>query len=189
MVDIATVSVVSSAAVALGTLIVNFVGGERQRKHESDLDFERRVWDEKSEGLFIAMKVSRNLLDGYEPITDENRGTYALNLSRRLDALVEVRPTIDAFASTECRKALAELIEGLTRGGVKTYFGRRHDSLLTAMMNLDVNDHSGWQRNKDSRDEAQAKAVEFFDPDLEYLHDRAYRLLEAARESVRRPKD
>jgi hypothetical protein len=40
MVDIATVSVVSSGLVALGTIAVNFIGGERQRRHEADLDFE-----------------------------------------------------------------------------------------------------------------------------------------------------
>lgn len=189
MVDIATVSVVSSAAVALGTLAVNFIGGERQRKHEADLDFERRVWERKSEALFTVMQQCRRLADSDDPVTEDNRETYALNLSKLLDQLAEVRPTIEAFASTRCSNELSGLIEALTTSGVTLHVGARNSRLMRELVKLDINDNSGWSRNKEQRDEAKAQAVAGFDPELSDLQAGARGLIDAARESVRRPKD
>jgi hypothetical protein len=85
VVDIATVSVVSSALLAGLTIGANLLAGERQRRHEADLDFEARVWDRKSEALFEVMNQYR-LLIGAGNVTELNRTTYALDLSKLLDA-------------------------------------------------------------------------------------------------------
>lgn len=152
MVDIATVSVVSSAAVALGTLAVNFIGSERQRKHESDLDFEKRVWAQKSEALFSLMEECRFLADSDLPITDTNREGYALDLSKSLDRLHAVRPAVDAFASTRTRTELNGLMATMLAGGAKHHYGNdaaryfdlwmRADDLKTRRMWSDHEDQA-----------------------------------------------
>lgn len=188
MVDIATVSVVSSAAVALGTLAVNFIGSERQRKHESDLDFEKRVWDQKSEALFSVMNISRILATDGDAITDANRRTYAINLSKRLDDLHTARGVVDAFASTRCAVALTLLIDAMRDGGVKHNVGYRVDRLREQSMELDPDDER-WASYRDWRKQAEAKALENFDPNLADIRAKAERVFDAARESVRRSKD
>lgn len=168
---------------------MNFIGGERQRRHESDLDFERRVWDEKSEALFIVMRVCHNIADDYPALTEANRKPYALNLSRRLDALAEVRPTIEAFASRRCSDDLSDLIDELVAAGVKYHEGRRAHILMEQVVDISLDDTAAWERNRAEREKSAALAMEHFAPDLDGLRYKALRLLEAARESVRRPKD
>jgi hypothetical protein len=209
MVDIATVSVVSSGLVALGTIVTNSIGGERQRSHETDLDFEKRVWERKSEALFGVIHECRTMLDTLdrEELNDDdhNRLWWALHLSRRLDALHDVRSTVEALASSECRSALTSLVEAMTEQGVEQYVGRRVDSYRTQMSEDDPPETSGdalvarldprmqkirrHQRYREWINEAEQEALADFNPNLPDLQSRAHRLLEAARESVRRPKD
>ncbi|MFV8245674.1 hypothetical protein [Mycolicibacterium peregrinum] len=47
----AIVSVSSSAAVALTTLVVNALSKRGDRQHASTLEFEKRVWETKSAAL------------------------------------------------------------------------------------------------------------------------------------------
>lgn len=188
MVDIATVSVISSAALAGGTILANFVGGERQRGHEADLDFERRVWERKSEALFSLMQECRFLADSDIPLTDENREGYALDLSKSLDRLHEVRSAIDAFASTRTRTELTGLMDTMLAGGAKHRYGNDAGRYF----DLWIEAGTDWDNRKYWREQeaaAKARAVEDFDPDMDDIRARAERLLEAARESVRRPKD
>lgn len=125
--DIATVSVVASALVALGTLAVNFIGGERQRSHEADLDFEKRVWEEKSQALFAVIKECRVMIDSDDSLTDDTRQSWALYLSRRLDTFTDAQATVEALASTRCRTELTGLVEAMRSSGVKDYLGNRVD--------------------------------------------------------------
>lgn len=189
MVDIATVSVVSSGLVALGTLGANFIGGERQRRHDADLNFEMRVWERKSEALFTVIERCRLVTDSDIPLTDGNRKFHALYLSKMLDALNGTRSTVEAFASSRCREELAGLIEALRTAGVKRYVGNRVDRFHQQRLDADPEDLSTRKRCQDLVRAAEEKAVADFDPDLRDLRARAERLLEAARESVRRPKD
>jgi hypothetical protein len=199
MVDIATVSVVSSSLVALGTIAANFIGGERQRSHETDLDFERRVWEEKSKALFAVIRDCRAVIDSDDPLTDDSRKSWALYLSKRLDAFTDVQATIEAFASTECRTALTDLIDALRSAGVKDYLGnrvKRYEDLMAKVPLSPPSDTQSTlaevkQRQKYRQwiEETEQAAVTDFNPDLPDLQARAQRLLEAARGSVRRPKD
>lgn len=188
MVDVATVSVVSSAVVAVGTIAVNFIGGERQRRHEADLDFEARVWERKSEALFEVIGAARNLLDSDAPV-GENPLSYALYLSKMLDALNSTRSTVETLASNRCREELAALIEALHSQGVKEYVGHRSDRYLHKGLEAGVDDVESWRRYSKYRKEAEDEAVADFHLNLADLQTHAARLLEAARESVRRPKD
>lgn len=189
-VDIAAISVVSSAVVAIGTVAVNFLSGERQRKHETDLDFEARVWEKKSAALFTVIEHCRALADS-GPVTADNRTEYALALSRTLDDLQEVRSTVDAFASTRCREQLTDLIEALKAFGVKSDAGRdaRHWSKMALEALGQTHDSEAFAGYRHMQHDAENDAVADFDPDLPDLRARAERLLEAARESARRPKD
>jgi hypothetical protein len=201
MVDIAAISVVSSGVVALGTIAANFVGGERQRKHETGLDFEKRVWERKSEALFTVIEECRTLLDVDEPLTDDSRTWWALNLSRRLDALRDARSTVEALASSQCRNELGGLVQALRAQGVKDYVGHRVDRYerewLEAMApdsgtfvaGLTTESIQRGSRIRQRMEKAEEQAVADFAPDLPDLRARAERLLEAARESVRRPSD
>lgn len=189
MVDVATVSVVSSAAVALGTLAVNFIGNERQRKHEADLDFERRAWDRKSEALFSLMEECRFLIDSDIPITDSNRQAYALDLSRSLDRLHGVRAAVDAFASTRCRIELTGIMDVMQSGGVKHHSGEEARRYLNYSVETDIDDIEMRRRWRELEDAGKARAVENFDPNMNDIRARAARLLDATRESVRRPKE
>lgn len=192
MVDIATVSVVASAAVALGTVAANFIGGERQRRHETDLDFERRVWERKSEALFSLMKECRSLADADLPITDKNRQRYALDLSKALDRLHDVRAAVEAFASTRCRTDLTALIDAMLAGGIKYRSANaadRYSKLALQSITGDAPNSDAWIRWRDLEKALIAEAVEDFDPDMLDIRAKAQRLLDSARESVRRPKD
>ncbi|MBM7506551.1 hypothetical protein JOE61_000365 [Nocardioides salarius] len=199
--DIATVSVVASALVALGTLAANFIGGERQRSHEADLDFEERVWEEKSRALFAVIKECRVMIDSDDSLTDDTRQSWALYLSRRLDTLTDAQATVEAFASTRCRTELTGLVEAMRSSGVKDYLGNRVDRFEKEwfdVLKYDPNtmptsdlldDIKRRRRFQEWADDAKKEAVADFDPDLPDLQGRAQRLLDAARESVRRPKD
>jgi hypothetical protein len=50
-------------------------------------------------------------------------------------------------------------------------------------------DMKSWRQHSEWRKEAEATAVADFDPDLSALETHAKQLIEAARESVRRPRD
>jgi hypothetical protein len=190
MVDIATVSVVSSSLVALGTLGVTFVGGERQRKHESDLDFEARVWERKSEALFTVMEQCRRVIESNDPVTDDNRLSYALEASKVLDKLHGARPTVEAFASSRCRDELNGLIEVFEQCGVQYGTGARVARLWKQEMETSPSeDYETWKRVGEWRKDAEGEVIVGFEPDLDLWHRQAQRLLDAARESVRRPKD
>ncbi len=187
--DIATVSVVSTAAVAGLTIATNVYTGERQRRHETDLDFEKRVWERKSEVLLKVIQECQRLRASDDPVTEDNRVTYALNLSRMLDTLHDTRPTVEAFASSRCRESLTDLIDAFEKSGVKYDVGRRAEHWLDKALKTGLADMESRRRYRDWRQKAEEEAVADFGPDLTDLRARAERLLEAARESVRRAKD
>ncbi|MEP7739152.1 hypothetical protein ABKW28_15990 [Nocardioides sp. 31GB23] len=189
MVDIATVSVVSSAALAGLTIAANVYGGERQRRHEADLDFEKRVWERKSEALFEVIRQCRTLADSDAPVDDTNRLAYALDMSKMLDTLHDNLSTVEAFASSKCREGLTDLIEALRNGGVKHRHGRDVDHWRGLAADTSIEETQGRWLYYSWRKQSEAKAVADFDPDLDDLRARAEHLLEAARESVRRAKD
>jgi len=187
--DIATVSVISSSVVALGTVGANFMSGERQRRHEADLDFERRAWERKSDALFVVIERARSLADSSEPVTDDNRLTYALDLSMLLDALLTNRATVEAFASSDCRATLTALINTMQSQGVKPGVGEREARYRNLAMEAGIDNPERWDIYRKWWKEAEREATTHFNPDLSALHPLAERLLEAARLSVRRPKE
>lgn len=187
--DIAIVSVISSAVVALGTIGANFISGERQRSHEADLDFERRVWERKSEALFAVIERARSLADSADPVTDDNRLTYALNLSRLLEALLDNRAAVEAFASSDCRTALTALIDAMEAQGVKSDVGAREARYTSQAMKAGIANVDSYNFYRDLAKEVDQEALAEFEPDLAALNARAERLLEAARLSVRCPKE
>jgi hypothetical protein len=148
------------------------------------------VWERKSEALFTVIHQCRMLADSDAPVTDDNRLTYAVNLSKMLDKLHDTRSTVEAFASSRCREELTGLIEALRNSGVKEGVGGRVDHHWKKSLEVKPSeDFKTWDLHMGWRKEAEEEAVADFEPDLSDLRARAERLLEAARESVRRPKD
>lgn len=190
MVDIAAISVVSSAVVALGTIATTFIGGERQRKHESDLDFEKRAWAKKSEALFAVIQVCEELIEAPDPQEGNSDSWLAFGLSRVLDDLTDNRAAVGAFASTTCREDLNVLIRAMKNGGVKRGLGRRWDRLWDDLRQVDIaTDYERWEGLWERRKKAEEEVVDGFAPDMPALRTSAGNLLEAARQSVRRAKD
>lgn len=189
MVDIATVSVISSAAVAGLTIAANVFTGERQRRHEADLDFEARVWERKSEALFEVIRQCHRLADSDRPVTDDNRVGYALEMSKMLDMLHDQVSTVEAFASSRCRTELRGLIEALRAGGVTHRDGADVAHWRNQSLDTPSDDYESKRTYWAWAEQSEKRAVANFDPDIDDLRARAVRLLEAARESVRRPKD
>ena len=185
MVDVAGVSVVSSAAVALGSIVVTVYNAERQRSHEADLDFEKRVWDRKSAAIFTLMEECRELSD-FPNTADDNRTGQAVRLSRMLDTLLDARPIVDAFASTRCSRELTALIEGLVAAGVAGGYG--NDARYWWGKARAAPAHESLTFRQFAK-ESEEDAASGFEPDLDALRAQAKRLYGAARESVRRAKD
>lgn len=189
MVDVAALSVISSGVVALGTIATTLFSGERQRKHETDLDFERRVWEKKSEALFAVIEVCEELIEARDP-TEETDWWMALGLSKLLDDLTDSRAAVGAFASSTCRKQLTSLIKAMRDGGIRPGTGHRWDQSWERLREVDM--ETEWDRWKviwDQRRKAQEEAVKDFRPDMKAIRAQAEQLLDAARDSVRRPKD
>lgn len=93
------------------------------------------------------------------------------------------------------------LIEAMRSGGVKDYLGNRADRFEKESYNIIeydpattptsdlLKDMDRRKRYREWADEAKKQAAADFAPDLDDMQARAQRLLDAARESVRRPKD
>lgn len=186
--DAATVSVTASAAVALGTLAVTFIGGERERRQEAALDFERRVWEKKSEALLTVIELCRSFAEA-PPITADNKLHYALTYSEMMNDLHHIQPVVDAFSSTECRTALSAFLSELKREGVAPGAGRRSRHFRDRAMEIPAEDFELKSYCMNQWKAADQAAVENFDLDLDAAQDRARAVLEAARESVRRSHD
>lgn len=191
MVDIATVSVISSAAVAGITVASNLLAGERQRSHETKLDFEKRVWQLKSETLFIAIKESRSLLAYEDTIPLDERAGSAVHLSEILDRLTDVSPSIDAYASSESREALERVIEALHDAGIREGVGKRvrRYSKLAREAPTGIENFPTLQKYMQWREDATKEASERFTGAMATVKRRADELIACARRSVREPRD
>ncbi|KQY55667.1 hypothetical protein ASD11_14220 [Aeromicrobium sp. Root495] len=191
MVDIATVSVISSAAVAGITVASNLLASERQRSHETRLDFEKRVWQLKSETLFVAIKESRSLLAYEDTVVAEERATSAVHLSELLDRLTDVSPSIDAYASSESREALDRVIEALQDAGIMEGIGQRvrHYSKLVREAPSGIENFPTLQRRIQWQEDATNAASEGFTGAMVTVKQYADELLACARRSIREPRD
>ncbi len=186
--DIATISVIASAAVALGSLGVTAWNAERQRKHERGLDFEQRVWEEKSKALFAIIEQCREFLDlevRMDRLDEHGHKIISAEFGQRLDRLTDQMPTVEAFASQECREALHDLVAGMRAGGVKRGYGSLFRQLGEQARSTDDANERG--RIEQRRWDLLDLTSDGFDLDMQQAKQLSQRLLDAARQSARTP--
>ena len=103
---IALASVLASAAVALTTLVVQAISQRGQRKHESTLAYEERVWSLKSDALFRLIRASRDVTDYIDGEDDHSRIVTASAITELMRELKDVSPTIETYGSDQVRSDL-----------------------------------------------------------------------------------
>jgi hypothetical protein len=102
---VALTSVVSSGLVALGGLFVTYRSGREQRAHEARLAYEERAWEEKSSALFRVIAQTRGLLDVIQSTDEWERQELGVRAGTTLNALDDLVPVVESYASTACRSA------------------------------------------------------------------------------------
>ncbi len=132
--DVALVSVIATSAVAVAAVVFQGLSGRGQRKHESQLAYEQRVWDKKSEALFQCIGAAREAADALANVIpnlgSSPEGSSMADRMRRLQweasrygpsvsvaesisnlrmRLAESGPVIEAFGSTQVRSDLLSL--------------------------------------------------------------------------------
>lgn len=175
---VALASVIVSGLVALGGLVVTYLNGRHQRRHERRLAYEERAWEKKSEGLLRVIATTRGLLDTVKVRQGWRRDMIAVDLmgaSRSLDELVAV---VEAYASADCRSAFEELRTLLRESGFDIELIRRQKEEA-----IDAGDFERAARLKD-RDQGTWPRGDAVDLDFNKVETSCLRLIETARESV-----
>jgi hypothetical protein len=109
---LAFASVVSSATVATATIAVNALSKRGDRKHASELDFEKRSWDLKSAALLELVGVCVEIDRGVDK--SDALPTLRVDELLRVDrALVKARGSVGATASALAHERTAVAMEAL----------------------------------------------------------------------------
>lgn len=103
---VALTSVITSAAIAGGSLWFNYRSSREQRDHEARQGFEGRAWEVKSTALFACIATATRLLDTLDTRSPAQQ-MRALSLS--MDELNQVVAPVETYASGECRSAFSAL--------------------------------------------------------------------------------
>ena len=204
---VAFTSVIASAAVALGALVLFYEGGREQRRHEARLDFEGRAWRRKSEGLFDVIATCRSLIDAIDrpgsfdaiEALDLERGEYQATVREHIgvseigirvgdvvNRLNELVPIVDVYGSGTCRDAFDDLRQLLRDSG---YDPRAADRLASIRRGkaaaIDAKDyHSAATARRLEREVLEAARTSLT-IEVPEARAKAERLIEAARETLR----
>ncbi|MFC5179474.1 hypothetical protein [Nocardioides taihuensis] len=107
MPNAASLSVIFTGSVALGSLAVTALGARAQRKHEAGLAYQERVWDAKSEVLLNAIRVSLSIVRVVGARAEMRHLAESLVAAR--EYIDEFSAEIEAYGSEATRKALRDL--------------------------------------------------------------------------------
>ena len=182
---VALTSVVSSALLAAGSLVVTYRNGVKQRDHEAAMAFEGRVWEKKSEALFELISTCRRWLDAL----DGEQG-WALAAAQTHNGLNGLVAAVEAFASADCRREFDSLRRLL--GDARPPLGLEGDVFLARNAKERAIDRQDFERAVKLRDferQILADADAAFTIDADEARAVTARVIEEARASVRRSSE
>lgn len=204
---VALTSVIASGLVALAGLALTYRSGREQRRHDERLAYDERAWQRKSEGLFDVIATSRSLVDtigrqgSIEAIEtlDDERGDYEATVREHIGVseigvrvgdvvhrLQELVPVVEVYGSTRCREAFEDLRRTLRDSG---YDPRASDRLSAVRRGkvaaVDAKDYRSAATARRLEREILDAARTQLTIDLAQTREKAERLIDAARESVR----
>ena len=204
---VALTSVIASGLVALAGLALTYRSGREQRRHDERLAYDERAWQRKSEGLFDLIATCRSLVDAIgrqgsiEAIEtlDDERGDYQATVREHIGVseigvrvgdvvhrLQDLVPIVEVYGSTRCREAFEDLRRTLRDSG---YDPRASDRLSAVRRGkvaaIDAKDYRSAATARRLEREILEAARTQLTIDLVQTREKAERLIEAARESVR----
>ncbi|WP_141820533.1 hypothetical protein [Humibacillus xanthopallidus] len=113
---IAAMSVVSTAIVAVVSLLIQARSADKQREHDRTLSWETRSWEAQSQAIFAAVREARSLLDALERLGTGYMGDVELvgrAMHHFLQTSPEVLPQMEAYASAEAVEKWLEIRRAL----------------------------------------------------------------------------
>lgn len=204
---VALTSVIASGLVALAGLALTYRSGREQRRHDERLAYDERAWQRKSEGLFDLIATCRSLVDAIgrqgsiEAIEtlDDERGDYEATVREHIGVsdigvrvgdvvhrLQDLVPIVEVYGSTRCREAFEDLRRTLRDSG---YDPRASDRLSAVRRGkvaaIDAKDYRSAATARRLEREILEAARTQLTIDLVQTREKAERLIDAARESVR----
>jgi len=204
---VALTSVIASGLVAIAGLALTYRSGREQRRHDERLAYDERAWQRKSEGLFDLITTCRSLVDAIgrqgsiEAIEtlDDERGDYEATVREHLGVseigvrvgdvvhrLQDLVPIVEVYGSTRCREAFEDLRRTLRDSG---YDPRASDRLSAVRRGkvaaIDAKDYRSAATARRLEREILEAARTQLTIDLDQTREKAERLIDAARESVR----
>lgn len=204
---VALTSVIASGLVALAGLALTYRSGREQRRHDERLAYDERAWQRKSEGLFDLITTCRSLVDAIgrqgsiEAIEtlDDERGAYEATVREHIGVseigvrvgdvvhrLQDLVPIVEVYGSTRCREAFEDLRRTLRDSG---YDPRASDRLSAVRRGkvaaIDAKDYRSAATARRLEREILEAARTQLTIDLVQTREKAERLIDAARESVR----
>jgi hypothetical protein len=204
---VALTSVIASGLVALAGLGLTYRSGREQRRHDERLAYDERAWQRKSEGLFDLITTCRSLVDAIgrqgsiEAIEtlDDERGDYEATVREHVGVseigvrvgdvvhrLQDLVPIVEVYGSTRCREAFEDLRRTLRDSG---YDPRASDRLSAVRRGkvaaVDAKDYRSAATARRLEREILEAARTQLTIDLVQTREKAERLIDAARESVR----
>ena len=204
---VALTSVIASGLVALAGLALTYRSGREQRRHDERLAYDERAWQRKSEGLFDLIATCRSLVDAIgrqgsiEAIEtlDDERGDYEATVREHIGVseigvrvgdvvhrLADLVPIVEVYGSTRCREAFEDLRRTLRDSG---YDPRASDRLSAVRRGkvaaIDAKDYRSAATARRLEREILEAARTQLTIDLVQTREKAERLIDAARESVR----
>ena len=204
---VALTSVIASGLVALAGLALTYRSGREQRRHDERLAYDERAWQRKSEGLFDLITTCRSLVDAIgrqgsiEAIEtlDDERGDYEATVREHIGVseigvrvgdvvhrLQDLVPIVEVYGSTRCREAFEDLRRTLRDSG---YDPRASDRLSAVRRGkvaaVDAKDYRRAATARRLEREILEAARTQLTIDLVQTREKAERLIDAARESVR----
>lgn len=204
---VALTSVIASGLVALAGLALTYRSGREQRRHDERLAYDERAWQRKSEGLFDLIATCRSLVDAIgrqgsiEAIEtlDDERGDFEATVREHIGVseigvrvgdvvhrLQDLVPIVEVYGSTRCREAFEDLRRTLRDSG---YDPRASDRLSAVRRGkvaaVDAKDYRSAATARRLEREILEAARTQLTIDLVQTREKAERLIDAARESVR----
>lgn len=204
---VALTSVIASGLVALAGLALTYRSGREQRRHDERLAYDERAWQRKSEGLFDLIATCRSLVDAIgrqgsiEAIEtlDDERGDFEATVREHIGVseigvrvgdvvhrLQDLVPIVEVYGSTRCREAFEDLRRTLRDSG---YDPRASDRLSAVRRGkvaaIDAKDYRSAATARRLEREILEAARTQLTIDLVQTREKAERLIDAARESVR----
>jgi len=189
--SIALVSVGSSALIAFATVVVSALGARDQRRHETDLSFEGRVWERKVDAH---LDLIRHVLALQKAARDPDTWSLAMDMATANKEILEkIQPTLAAYASRRCLEDLDKLLD-LWRSSLDSETTLRVEQVLRARqvvrdVGAQVPIDPAMTKHLDHFVEVADELAEHFKPNIRVLRSTLDDLLRSTRASLKASED